>query len=326
MWLYRKEYIFRQLYKAQRSGVDLPKGMLIAGIPGCGKSLAVRMAAGIFDVSLVRLREEQLFGECICELETNLQKVLELLDMISPCILWIDEIENIFSEGEHFPGNKNDVVIWFNQLLTRIQEKKLAVFVAATVNDLFKASSKLLKRDYFDEWFYDDFPNDSERRRIIEIHLQRRKKWNPYLNIHYLSELTDQYSSSDLEAIVREAIENAFIQGRDELITEDLIYAQSRIKPVSEILRETVAKIRDTAERMNLKPAGNAYNRPAVKPGENRRKVSGEYTLVRPDAVTLCEVLGKDWWKKPGAQFIDRIEYENIDWGSGLGGYGIELV
>lgn len=324
-WLYRKEYIFKRLNEAQRVGVDIPKGMLITGMPGCGKSLAVKMAGVILDVSLVRLKEERLSGECISGFEVNLQKTLDLLEMISPCILWIDEIENIFVK-DHFLENKNDLMSWYSQLLIRIQEKKLAVFLAATANDIFKASSKLLERDFFDEWFYVDFPNSEERRRIIEIHLRKRKKWNPYLNTDDLSELTEGYSGADLEAIVRVAIEHCFIQGRNELSAEDLVYAQSCIKPVSEALREKVAKIRETAQNENWKPADKVNNRLAIKPWNKRRNTICENGFVRSDAVTLYEILGKDWWKKPGAKFIDQIEQENIGIGSGAGGYGIELI
>ena len=260
-WLYKKERVFNQLDKAIKFGVDIPKGIMIVGMPGCGKSLAAKATAKLFEIPLVRLDVGRLLGKYIGESEENMRKALKLSEAISPCVLWIDEIEKAFS-GVGSSGGGSDVTTrLFGQFLTWMQEKENTVFIVATANDISKIPAEFLRKGRFDELFYVDFPNDEERRKIIEIHLKKRHKWNKDLDIISLVKLTSGYNGSDLEAIVKDAIESCFIEGREQLTTEDLKSAQKNIKSISSTLEKRIKEIKEAVKDMDLKPASNPENK-----------------------------------------------------------------
>lgn len=269
-WLYKKERIFNQLDKAIKFGVDIPKGIMIVGMPGCGKSLVAKATAKLFEIPLVRLDVGRLLGKYIGESEENMRKALKLSEAISPCVLWIDEIEKAFS-GVGSSGGGSDVTTrLFGQFLTWMQEKENTVFIVATANDISKIPAEFLRKGRFDELFYVDFPNDEERRKIIEIHLKKRHKWNKELDIISLVKLTSGYNGADLEAIVKEAIESCFIEGREQLTTEDLKSAQKNIKSISSTLEKRIKEIKEAVKDMDLKPASNPENKMASKPVSKR--------------------------------------------------------
>ena len=270
-WLYKKECIFNQLDKATKFGVDIPKGIMIVGMPGCGKSLAAKATAKLFEIPLVRLDVGSLLGKYIGESEENMRKALRLSEAISPCVLWIDEIEKAFS-GVGGSGGGSDVTTrLFGQFLTWMQEKENTVFIVATANNISRIPPEFLRKGRFDELFYVDFPNDEERRKIIEIHLKKRNKWNKELDIISLVKLTGGYNGADLEDIVKDAIENCFIEGRVQLTTEDLKLAQKNIKSISSTLKERIQEIKKAVENMDLKSASNPENKIAKRPTLKRQ-------------------------------------------------------
>lgn len=260
-WLYNKEVVFNQLDKAIKFGVDIPKGIMIVGMPGCGKSLAAKATAKLFEIPLVRLDVGRLLGKYIGESEENMRRALRLSEAISPCVLWIDEIEKAFS-GVGGSGGGSDVTTrLFGQFLTWMQEKENTVFIVATANDISKIPPEFLRKGRFDELFYVDFPNKEERRKILEIHLKKRNKWNKDLDLISVVQKTEGYNGADLEAIVKDAIENCFIRymhdevASDRLTTEDLLEAQSHIKSISATLQKRVKEIKEAVKDMDLKPA-----------------------------------------------------------------------
>lgn len=270
-WLYKKECIFNQLDKATKFGVDIPKGIMIVGMPGCGKSLAAKATAKLFEIPLVRLDVGRLLGKYIGESEENMRKALRLSEAISSCVLWIDEIEKAFS-GVGGSGGGSDVTTrLFGQFLTWMQEKENTVFIVATANNISRIPPEFLRKGRFDELFYVDFPNDEERRKIIEIHLKKRNKWNKELDIISLVKLTGGYNGADLEDIVKDAIENCFIEGRVQLTTEDLKLAQKNIKSISSTLKERIQEIKKAVENMDLKSASNPENKIAKRPTLKRQ-------------------------------------------------------
>lgn len=265
-WLYRKQLIFSQLDKAVKCGVDVPKGIMIVGMPGCGKSLAAKASAKLFDIPLVRLDVGRLMGKYIGESEENMRKALRLSEAISPCVLWIDEIEKAFS-GVGGTGGGSDVTTrLFGQFLTWMQEKENTVFIVATANDISKIPPEFLRKGRFDELFYVTFPNDEERRKIIEIHLKKRNKWNRDLDIISIVKVTDGYNGADLEAIVKDAIESCFIDGRDLLTTDDLKTAQQNIKSISSTLQQRIKEIQESVKEIDLKPASRNDGSRALRP------------------------------------------------------------
>lgn len=152
-WLYNKEQVFKNLEEAIKFGVDIPKGILIVGMPGCGKSLTAKSTADLFGMPLVRLDVGRLLGKYVGESESNMREALKLAEAISPCVLWIDEIEKAFS-GIGGTGGASDVTTrLFGQFLTWMQEKKSTVFIVATANDISKIPAEFLRKGRFDELF-----------------------------------------------------------------------------------------------------------------------------------------------------------------------------
>lgn len=243
-WLRRKAIVFQNLDKAIKFGVDVPKGIMIVGMPGCGKSLTAKATASLFEIPLVRLDVGRLLGKYVGESEENMRKALKLSESISPCVLWIDELEKAFA-GVGLEGGDVTTRL-FGQFLTWMQEKENTVFIVATANDISKIPPEFLRKGRFDELFFVDLPNDEERRKILEIHLKKRKKWNKNIDSIALIEKTEGFNGADLEAVVKEAIEDAFIDGDDKITTEALLKTIKNTKSISSTMKDKIDKIRET--------------------------------------------------------------------------------
>lgn len=254
-WLQRKAKIFSNLDKAIKFGVDVPKGILIIGMPGCGKSLAAKVTASLFEIPLLRLDIGRVFGKYVGESEENMRKALKLAEAISPCVLWIDEIEKAFS-GIGRGGGGNDITVrLFGQFLTWMQEKENTVFIVATANDISRMPPEFLRKGRFDELFFVDLPNEEERKQILDIHLKKRKKWNKRINTIALIKETKGFNGADLEAVVKDAIELAFVSGKDCITTDDLLEIVKDTKSITSILKDKINEIRETLEKMDIKHA-----------------------------------------------------------------------
>lgn len=254
-WLRRKAEVFNKLDKAIRFGVDIPKGILIIGMPGCGKSLTAKATADLFQIPLVRLDVGRLLGKYVGESENNMRRALLLSEAISPCVLWIDEIEKAFS-GIGGEGSGSDVTTrLFGQFLTWMQEKENTVFIVATANDISRMPPEFLRKGRFDELFFVDLPNGEERRRILDIHLKKRHKWNNHIDSIALIKETEGFNGADLEAVVKDTIELAFIEGRSEITTEDLLHSIRDTKSISSTLKDRIKQIKDTVDKIDIKLA-----------------------------------------------------------------------
>ncbi|WP_197034517.1 AAA family ATPase [Streptobacillus canis] len=254
-WLKDKEKIFRDLGKAKKFGVDLPRGVLIAGLPGCGKSLSAKATSELFRMPLIRLDVGKLLGKYVGESEQNMREALKLAEAISPCVLWIDEIEKAFS-GIGADSSANEVTTrLFGQFLTWMQEKKSSVFIVATANDISKLPPEFLRKGRFDEIFYVDLPSIDERKKILEIHLKKRKKITDKIDLTKIAELTKEYSGADLEAVVKIAIEKCFIDNKIEVETNDLENAVKEIKGIGENFKDIIKTIRDNNKKFGFKDA-----------------------------------------------------------------------
>ncbi|MBQ7593623.1 MAG: AAA family ATPase [Synergistaceae bacterium] len=188
-WLKRKAKIFSSLEQARKHNVDIPRGVLILGMPGCGKSLTAKAAARLFNVPLLRLDVGRLMGKYVGESEENMRRALKLSEAVSPCVLWVDELEKAFAG---IGGSNGDITTrLFGQFLTWMQEKKSSVFIIATANDISKLPAEFLRKGRFDELFSVDLPNENERKKILEVHLTKSKKMNQYL--YFINYLTCYY-------------------------------------------------------------------------------------------------------------------------------------
>lgn len=252
-WLKKKAAIVTNIPAAEEFGVDMPKGVLIAGVPGCGKSLCAKATAKLFEIPLLRLDIGKLMGKYLGESEANLRKAINLAEAISPCVLWVDELEKAFA-GIGGDGGHEVTTRLFGSFLTWMQEKTSAVFVVATANDITKLPPELLRKGRFDEIFYVGLPNNSERNKIFDIHIKKRRK-NAKIDIAQLVSKTNGYSGADIEGVVKEAVESAFANKKSELSTEDILEAIKNTNSLSVIMKDSLDKMKKEYEDRKLKNA-----------------------------------------------------------------------
>ena len=259
-WLKSKAQIFRRLDEAKKFGVDTPKGVLLVGMPGCGKSLAAKASARLFNVPLLRLDIGRLLGKYVGESEHNMRVALKTAESISPCILWIDEIEKAFA-GINQDGGASDITKrLFGQFLTWLQEKENTVFVVATANDITAFPPEFLRKGRFDEVFFIDFPNEEERERIFEIHLEKRGKLTDAIDINELAKATEGYCGADIEEVVKNTVENIFIletenEEEKEITTQDLLESAKNIDSLTKILADKIEVLKKSYDKFKIKSA-----------------------------------------------------------------------
>ena len=253
-WLDKKSKVFKSINKAVEFGVNMPKGVLIAGVPGCGKSLCAKVTAQMFDVPLLKLDMGKIMGKYVGESEENMRKAIALAEAISPCVLWIDELEKAFA-GVNGTGNEVTVRL-FGTFLTWMQEKTSSTFVVATANDITKLPPELMRKGRFDEIFYVGLPKPEERRKIFEIHIKKRRKQDlTSIDINSLVSQTEGYSGADVEGVVIDAVENAFVEGSSALTTEHINAAIKGTHSLSEIMKESLTNLSKKYEDLHFKSA-----------------------------------------------------------------------
>ena len=255
-WLKRKAKVLKNIDKAEAFGVDLPKGVLIAGLPGCGKSLNAKAAAALFEVPLLRLDMGRLMGKYVGESEANLRQAIALAEAISPCVLWIDELEKAFAGIGASGGGAEVTTRLFGAFLTWMQEKEGLAFVVATANNISNLPPELLRKGRFDEIFYVGLPNAQEREKIFSIHIAKRRKQDlPNINLSALVQKTEGYSGSDIEGVVKDAIEAAFTQDSPALTTDLLLKAIESTASLSEIMKDAIEKMAKVYKERRFKNA-----------------------------------------------------------------------
>lgn len=255
-WLKKKAKIFKNIDKAKEFGVDIPKGVMIAGVPGCGKSLNAKAAAKLFEVPLLRLDMGRIMGKYVGESEANMRKAIVLAEAIAPCVVWIDELEKGLAGVGGDSGGADVTTRLFGSLLTWMQEKDSAAFVVATANDLSKMPPELLRKGRFDEIFYVGLPNEEERKKIFEIHINKRRKSDiEDIDLKLLVSRTKGYSGADIEGVVKESIENVYAEGKNKLTTDDIMEVIKNTHPISEIMREQLDKMQDEYKKRKFKNA-----------------------------------------------------------------------
>ena len=255
-WFIRKAKIYKNIGKAKKYGVDIPKGVLIAGVPGCGKSLNAKAAANLFEVPLLRLDMGRLMGKYVGESEKNLRDAITLAEAISPCVLWIDELEKAFAGIGCFGGGAEVTTRLFGNFLTWMQEKDSPTFVVATANDITKLPPELLRKGRFDDIFYVGLPNDVERKKIFEIHINKRRAQDlKNINIKDLVVATKGFSGADIEGVVKDAVEVAFANDKISIQTNDILEAIKNTHSLSEIMKDTIELMTKEYETRKFKSA-----------------------------------------------------------------------
>lgn len=254
-WLQQKCQVLSDWPAARAFGVEPPKGVLIVGMPGCGKSLTAKATAALFGLPLLRMDLGSLMGKYVGDSEANMRRAIAVAEAVSPCVLWVDEVEKVFV-GIGGGGAGSEVATrLFGYFLTWMQEKTRQVFVVATANDISALPPELLRKGRFDEIFFVDFPTESERQAIFKVHLDKRKKSEMCIDVRQLAGKTNGYSGADIEAVVKEGIEQAFVDGRAELTTERLLQVIQATQPLSVVMKDKVDQYRKRFGDMKIKPA-----------------------------------------------------------------------
>jgi len=234
--------------KAKEFGVETPKGIMLLGVPGCGKSLTAKAVAKSWNYPLLRFDIGKVFGGVVGESEQNVRKALDIAKAIAPCVLWIDEIEKglsgVQSSGQTDGGTTSRV---FGTLLTWMQEKTEPVFVIATANDIKQLPPELMRKGRFDEVFFVDLPRVEERKKIFQIHIESRKRKISNFNLDELANGAKGFSGSEIEECVKEALHTAFSEDK-ELTQEYILKAIKETVPLSITMGEGLRKLREWAK------------------------------------------------------------------------------
>lgn len=255
-WFIRKAKVYKNMNKAKQYGVDMPKGVLISGVPGCGKSLNAKAAANLFEVPLLRLDMGRLMGKYVGESEGNLRNAIALAEAISPCVLWIDELEKAFAGIGGDGGGAEVTTRLFGNFLTWMQEKDSPTFVVATANDITKLPPELLRKGRFDEVFYVGLPNEYEREKIFQIHINKRRPQDlKNIRISELITKTKGFSGADIEGVIKDAVETAFADDKNNVQTQDIVKAINNTHSLSEIMKEALEKMAKEYETRKFKNA-----------------------------------------------------------------------
>ena len=225
------------------ANLDKPKGIMLIGVQGCGKSLAAKATAGIFELPLLRLDFATLYNKYHGETENNLRESLKTADIMSPCVLWIDEIEKGLAGRGGETGTTQRVLGTF---LTWMAEKTSNVFVVATANDISALPPELVRKGRFDELFFVDLPTLSVRQQIFCIHLATRQKDNRKIDIARVAKAADGFSGAEIEQAIVSALYAAHAQ-RSDLSTELLLAELQRTRPLSVVMAEKVDLLRQWA-------------------------------------------------------------------------------
>ena len=234
---------------ARKYGLPEPKGILLLGVQGCGKSLCAKAIASLWRLPLLRLDVGKVFSGIVGSSEENMRKAIATAESVAPCILWIDEMEKGFSgtqsSGQSDGGTTSRV---FGSFITWLQEKEAACFVVATSNDVSQLPPELMRKGRFDEIFFVDLPAAPERRDIFTIHLKKRHRDPARFDLDRLADITMGFSGAEIEQVVVSALFGAFGDGMRDITTDDLYQAADNSVPLSVTMYEGIQKLRDWAD------------------------------------------------------------------------------
>lgn len=256
-----KSAIYKNLGDAEKYNVPIPKGILIIGMPGCGKSLIAQATANLFGVSLLRLDVSRLMGKYVGESEANLRLALATAEAAHPCVLWIDEIEKAFAGGNNRSGD-NDMLVMrmMGHFLTWMQERKTPVYIVATANDVMRP--EFMRKGRFDEVYFVDFPSEEERAQILKVKIDKRYPQNAKDRLFDFSEIIKDdckevvagmkgeyggFSGSEIECILNMVVETKFqsyLNGKNSSTNQDV--APSLIKITKADFKKAIVTIKSS--------------------------------------------------------------------------------
>lgn len=261
-------------------GIRPPRGILLVGVPGCGKSLSAKAIASLWNLPLYRLDLSTIQGQYLGQSEARLKEALSTADHVSPCVLWIDEIEKGLAgaiQGSSDGGTSTRMV---GQFLFWLQESMARVFVVATANDVSKLPPELLRRGRFDELFFVDLPTPKEREEIIRIYVKKGLKTDisPSL-MEKLVRISEGFAGADLEAAVRDVVKQAVVKGDESITEQTYISIFENVVPLSQTSPEQIDQIRNWG-RERAVPAGKPFEESVADPESFHRKKGPRNVIV----------------------------------------------
>ena len=245
VWLERRTSAFGEA--ARKFGLPAPKGLLLLGVQGCGKSLTAKAIASTWHLPLLRLDMGRIFSGLVGSSEENLRKAIRVAEGVAPAVLWVDEIEKGLAGTGAGAGDSGVGARVFGALLTWLQEKTAPVFVVATANRIDSLPPELLRKGRFDEIFFIDLPSAAERRDIFKIHLERRHRALENYNLDELAELAQGFSGAEIEQAIVAGLYLAFGEGT-ELSQAHVANAVRETYPLSATMAEDIARLRSWAQ------------------------------------------------------------------------------
>jgi len=245
-WLNKRAVAFTD--EARSFGLPAPKGVLLLGVQGCGKSLCAKAVATQWQLPLLRFDMGRMFGSLVGSSEENVRRAIAVAESVAPAILWVDEIDKAFagSQGSGFTDGGTTARV-FGTFLTWLSEKTAPVFVVATANDISQLPPELLRKGRLDEIFFVDLPARAERLEIFRIHLQKRGRDDARFNLEALAAASEDFSGAEIEEAINSALYDAF-NGRTDLTTEHVSNALAQTVPLAQTMDEQINQLRSWAD------------------------------------------------------------------------------
>lgn len=234
--------------KARAFGLPAPKGAMLIGISGCGKSLTAKAVAAAWQMPLLRLDMGALRSKYVGDSEANIRKALQVAEAVSPCILWLDEIEKALAGSTGQQGDGGVAADALGAVLSWMQERQGSVFVIATANDVRALPPELLRKGRFDELFWIDLPTSQERIAIVKATLSQYSRADAEINTAEIARVTQGFTGAELAALVPDALFAAFADGERQITTADLVAAAATVAPLSKTAAEKIEGLRTWAK------------------------------------------------------------------------------
>ena len=264
-WLRKRKDAFSQ--RARAYGLPTPRGLLIVGVPGTGKSLTAKATASVFGRPLLKLDAGKLYGSLVGESESNLRSVIQVAEAIAPCILFIDELEKGFagskSSGSTDGGTSSRV---FGSFISWMQDKQAPVFVVATANDVTQLPPELLRKGRWDDMFFVDLPSAAEREQIWRVQIQKHAREAKTYDLKALSRASEAHTGAEIEQAFIDSLYAGFAHEREPDM-RDIQQALSESVPLSQLMAEQINALRKWS-------TGRCRMATATEPTSKSRKIN----------------------------------------------------
>jgi len=260
-WLHKRAVAFTQ--EARAFGLPAPKGILMLGVQGCGKSLCAKAVSNLWQLPLLRFDMGRMFGSLVGSSEENVRRAIAVAESVAPAILWVDEIDKAFagSQGSGATDGGTTARV-FGTFLTWLSEKTAPVFVVTTANDISQLPPELLRKGRLDEIFFVDLPSREERLEVFRIHLTKRGRDAAQFDLAVLADASANFSGAEIEEAINSALYDAFY-AHMELTAAHIQTALAQTVPLAKTMEEQISRLRGWADGR-----ARSASVPRAKPGE----------------------------------------------------------